>query len=202
MRSKVTIRRVWIERACDTDPDTSFLGEFTDDATDNAIVREGEYSGMTIGELQNRICPACKGTGNAGGPDPDDDECPDCDGNGKLPYELPQRGREYRFFLPAMTGEETGNPESPVQDWKRMEDLNNGGWSFIGIIAKSDIVVNGVIQTVRSGGLWGIESDSGDSEFTEAETEELAQLSEVLAGLGLGKAAIKRAMGKVEHKDA
>ena len=83
-----------------------------------------------------------------------------------------------------------------------MEDLNNGGWSFIGIIAKSDIVVNGVIQTVRSGGLWGIESDSDEADFAEVEEDELCQLESILSQLGAGKSAIKRAMGKVEHKDA
>src|SRR3990167_5461879 len=61
---------------------------------------------------------------------------------------------EYRWFNPAMTGEETGNPDSPEQDYKRMESLNNGQWHHTGIIAKARIISPaGVIQTIRSGGL-------------------------------------------------
>lgn len=111
------------------------------------------------------------------------------------------RGREFRFFVPAMSAEETGNPDSPKQDWRRAEDYGNG-WSYVGVIAKAEIVVNGVCQIIRSGGLWGIESDSGDY-FDEVESEQLAELREVIQSLGdgFGKTAIKRAFANVEHKN-
>jgi hypothetical protein len=113
---------------------------------------------------------------------------------------LPSRGREYRFFVPAMTGEETGNPDSPRRDYERMEAYNRGDWHCIGVIAKAEIVVNGVTQTLRSGGLWGVESDAGSDDLAEVGKEELTALRGILANLSaFGKVALDRAFAKVRQ---
>ncbi len=95
-----------------------------------------------------------------------------------------QRG-ECRYFYPAMTGEETGNPESPEQDYQRCEDYNRGGWCMIGIQASAEVVVDGVIQDINSGGLWGIESDSDDSYLRSVAHEQLSELKSILESLGI-----------------
>lgn len=157
-RSKYRIESVKIEHAIDTDPDTSYLGEYGNKATSPAAI--------------DRVA-----RGDAG------------------------RG-EYRWFNPALTGEQTGNPESPEQDYQRMEALNNQQWYFIGIIAKARIVSPaGVIQTIRSGGLWGIESDSDKSYIESVENEQLAELRAELESLeqGIGKRAIDHAFANVER---
>lgn len=97
--------------------------------------------------------------------------------------------REYRYFNPAMTGEETGNPESPEQDYRRMEDYNRGVWSMIGIRAKVVLKIpnkNGgsIRQTIESPGVWGIESDSDDSYLQEVFADECQTLEEMLKELG------------------
>ncbi len=72
---------------------------------------------------------------------------------------------ECRWFNPTMTGEQTGNPDSPEQDYQRMEAYNRGDWHMVGIRAVAEVVTaSGTIQTLRSGGLWGIESDSGNDD--------------------------------------
>jgi len=196
MRSKSNIRRVWIEARPDDYGDCSALGQFTDTPEEGAIVRSvGEY----LANMKGEACERCKG----GTVNPDDcepgDVCPDCDGKGYMPYVAPA-SREYRYFVPAMSSDETGNPDSPMQDWKRAEGYGNE-WSYMGIIAKAEIVVAGVCQTVRSAGLWGVESDSGDDYiYDEVGKDELAQLREVLESLGFGKAAISLAFKHVEHK--
>lgn len=72
------------------------------------------------------------------------------------------------------------------QDYQRMERLNDGDWSYIGIIAKAEVQLPGsdVIQTIRSGGLWGIESDSDAAYLRQVEDEELSNLTAELERLG------------------
>ena len=86
-----------------------------------------------------------------------------------------------------------------IQDYKRMESLNAGDWSYIGIMAEAEIIVNGVSQTVASGGLWGVESDSDASYFSEIEGEELSQLRTTLYELGFSKRSIATACKEIEH---
>lgn len=95
-----------------------------------------------------------------------------------------ERG-EYRYFVAAMSGAETGNPKSVNQDYRRMEEYNRGGWCMTGVWAEAEVVLTGnVIQTVRSGGLWGIESDSDDKYFKEVEAEQLGDLRTELRAAG------------------
>jgi hypothetical protein len=102
---------------------------------------------------------------------------------------------EFRYFIAAVSGEDTGNPDSVEQDYQRMESLNRGDWFSFGVsaVAEVQLTPGGVIQKIRSGGLWGIESDSDKSYFAEVESEQLAELRGELEQLGFKPGAIRKA---------
>lgn len=133
------IRKIEVITLDDETPDTSFLGEYSNQPGPDAIDRK-----------------AC--------------------GDWK-------RG-EYQYFNPAMTGAETGNPESPAQDYARFEAFNRGDWHFIGVKARAEVVIGDTIQTITSGGLWGIESDSDADYVTSVKKDELSALVGILLSLG------------------
>jgi hypothetical protein len=164
--NKPKILSVTIEHKTDVDADTSCLGDYTDDAQDYAIIREGEHSGMFYQDL------------------PEDVELP----TRGFTYRF--------FLPPVdnYKGEsEADIRKSCLQDYERMESLNRGDWQFIGIIAKADVVLAGnVVQHITSGGLWGIESDGGNY-LEEVNSQELDNLSEQLGALGFSRRAIERA---------
>jgi hypothetical protein len=185
-KSKPRILKVWIEKRVDEDPDLSCIGEWTDDLKPGVIVRD-------LGEFYERL------------PAPMDR---DVDGKfyRKGAPEVPARGREYRGFIPYAGGEKVGTPEFykyGLQDWKRMEDLNQGDWCMLGIIAKAEVQSRAgeawaPIQTLRSGGLWGVESDAGEY-LAEVGKEELANLRDELKAWGFGDRAIDYAFQSVEE---
>jgi len=108
----------------------------------------------------------------------------------------------YRYFTPAMTGDESGNPDSPEQDYSRMEAYNRGDWCMLGIWVEAEVQLahHGVIQRIRSGGLWGVESDSGLEYLASVEHEELAALGSELEALGFTKRRIDAALASVESE--
>jgi hypothetical protein len=167
------INKITIKHIFDESPDTSFIGQYTDDPQPWNIDREqGEY----IAILQK-----------------DED------------YELPSKGREYRFFNPCAGGEEEGTENYQKygkQDFKRMESLNNGKWEFIGIKAFAEVQTsqdgNGwLINSVSSGGLWGIESDSDKDYLKTVEQEQIAELKIVLKEFGFSDKEINKAIKEI-----
>lgn len=98
-------------------------------------------------------------------------------------FEMPRRGREYLFFVPCGGYEKPGTKEYQEygkQDFARMEDFNNGGWHYIGVIAEAEVSYpcgnnSRRIQRLSSGGLWGVESDAGDylKEIAKQELDDL-----------------------------
>lgn len=70
------------------------------------------------------------------------------------------------------------------QDRERLEAYQRGEWWCVGIDACAVVVVNHVRQTITSGGLWGIESDSGEDYLREVAEEELSSLADILRELG------------------
>jgi hypothetical protein len=101
------------------------------------------------------------------------------------------RGRgELRYFIPTNIGEETGNPDSPEQDYQRMESYNRGDWCMTGIKASVTLQIphgDGFIsQTIESPGLWGVESDAGEDHLQEVFRDEcsiLASMLEAMSGI-------------------
>jgi hypothetical protein len=115
--------------------------------------------------------------------------------------------REYRYFNPNHENYK-GCTDAEIrkycrQDFDRMESLNAGNWCYIGIRAEARIIVNehiigpaashGIAQTITSGGLYGIESDSGKEHLAETAQEELTSLKTELLALGFSKRAISTA---------
>jgi len=125
---------------------------------------------------------------------------------------------EYRYFNPNWQnyiGTEENIRKYTRQDYERMESLNRGDWCYIGIRAQAQVVVSepancltrrnlsvasGIVQTITSAGLWGVESDS-DREYLElVEEEELADLKSELKSLGFSSRAISTAFKNIERK--
>ena len=122
-------------------------------------------------------------------------EC-DCDESG-------DRDRnELRYFN--TSGNYTGEPIADIvtytkQDYARMESLNNQNWYYLGIGAEAKVTIGNVCQTIKSGGLWGIESDSEESYLKEEEQNQLAELRGVLYEMGFSKRAIAAAVAQKEN---
>lgn len=135
------------------------------------------------------------------------------------------RRNEYQYFNPSFnyvdkTGKAIDTPENvrkyTCQDYERMESLNRGDWCFIGIRADAEIQAaatweNSVVskaswhspvapyQTITSGGLWGLESDTDSANLELIEQEQLSELRDQLHALGFSKRAIAAAFKDVER---
>jgi len=204
-----TIEKVWIEKQVDEYQDTSFLGEYTDKKSDWVICRHcGEFVAIAeddnkeIDEIENEII------------DLENEEIYEAADNSKeikelkdkldnlILHDCPHSSREYNYFKPYASGLEEGSEDYinfGKENFRRMESLNNGNWCFIGIIAKAEIkTVSGTLQTIQSGGLWGVESDSGESELDQVGKDELEGLRQELESLGFNKKAIDKAFLNIE----
>jgi hypothetical protein len=190
------IRSITTHRVADNDPDLSYLGEYSDSPGEHAIEVFGPEPGDTAAcaECGEPITFVVSAWGHDTGSevadiatDQDHDAEPDADFEPRS-----YQAGKYRYFNPA-------NPEYARADFERMERYNNDGWGMVGVYAQANITVAGIIQTVQSGGLWGIESDSDESYFTEIGKEELSQLVTVLEELGFERTAIDEACADVTN---
>lgn len=157
MNNKFKIKSIVIEHKLDEDIDTSFLGEYTSDLDDGVIVKQYDKFYEDLTEEEIE--------------------------------EINTRNREHTGFKPYAGGEKVGTKdyrEYGLQDYKRMEQLNNGAFSFVGVIANANIFLeeNGctTYQKITSGGIWGIESDdeSGTEESEKNQIEDLKHQLEYL----------------------
>jgi len=160
---KVRIDKIVIVHAIDTDPDTSYLGEYSED----------------LGPADRTIDRKEKG----------------CAGR-----------HEYRYFIAAISGAQSGNPESVEQDYRRMESLRRGDWYFVGIHARAKLSYGDEMGDRRdvvleSGGLRSVESDSDADYYAEIEAEELADLQRLLEVFGVDCSNFDELAEKAEHKE-
>lgn len=125
---------------------------------------------------------------------------------GEFAIDRKERGdmqrHEFRYFNPQPGACET--QEQADADYKRMEDYERGRWYCVGIIAKASISTSddGAVwlhNTISSGGLWGIESDTDKSHLDEIAAEQLEELRDVLSDLGFTAEEI--AAARVEHSE-
>ena len=70
------------------------------------------------------------------------------------------------------------------QDYERMEAGLHGQWWPEFVYAVARVSVSGTVQTIRSGGIGGVESDAGEYR-TEIAREELDALRETLREMGV-----------------
>lgn len=219
MTNRKRILSVTIKRMHDDSPDTSWLGEYANRATseysiDRAHARDCQsvspLPSVALGqEWLRRLLSRVEDMGmeNADVEEAMDtlnvclnelEEC-DCGEHGDM-----ERG-QYRYFngnVENYKGESPADIRKYVrQDYKRMESLNAGNWCFIGIRAEADVQTahGAVIQTISSGGLWGIESDAGDDHIKETIQDELDSLKTELTALGFSKRAIATAFKDVQE---
>jgi hypothetical protein len=168
------IDKIKIVHTMDDDPDLSWLGEYTEKLTDGVIVRHfGKfYQDLTEEEIE----------------------------------EIPGRSNEYRGFIPADSGEKPDSPnykKYALENYSRMEDINNGNVGFYGISAEAKVLTqypgsdHWLINTLSSGGLWGIESDSDPSYFEEIEKEQLEELKDVLKEYGFSEDEINKSFENI-----
>jgi len=75
----------------------------------------------------------------------------------------------------------------------RLAAYKRGEFDFVGVRAEADVVVEGVVQTLTSGGLWGVESDSGEEYVVSVAVEEYEQLRRVLKTIGVPTAQLPNA---------
>jgi hypothetical protein len=226
------IESVVIRRMIDESPDTSWLGEYSNRPTseysiDRAHSLDCSSVALNADKAQTALENARGTVAELQALEPSSDtlewealedayyqldglvdqvkEC-DCDERGDM-----ERGQS-RYFNPCHENYK-GIPEEEirkycVQDYERMERLNRGDWCFLGIRVEAEISIPSgpgysTLQTIHSGGLWGIESDSDKSHFAETEANELADLRTQLYALGFSKRAIAIACKaeNIQHKD-
>ena len=226
MKNLKRIQSVTIKRMLDTDPDTSWLGKHSNKPNSKYSIDRAHSEDCSSLERNHRE-PVDKleriieylNTVLNSIPDFSDTprnediseaqdllieaqdslvEC-DCTQGGRW------NNREYRYFNPVHENykglEEAEIRQYCKQDYERMEAYNNQQWYFVGIRAEAEIVVSGICQTITSGGIWGIESDSDKYYFAGVEAEELSELRKTLEALGFSKRAISTAFKSVQHKE-
>jgi hypothetical protein len=79
---------------------------------------------------------------------------------------------------------------------ERLAAFKRGEFDFVGVIAEAEVEIESTVQTIRSGGLWGIESDSGEEHIVSVAIEEYEQLRKVLKTIGVPTSELPRAIEK------
>lgn len=79
---------------------------------------------------------------------------------------------------------------------ERRAAFERGEFDFVGVRAEAEVVIEGVVQTLTSGGLWGVESDSGEEYIAEIAVEEYEQLRKVLKTVGVPTSELPQGIEK------
>lgn len=170
MKPRIDVIRICTET--DTDPDLSYLGEYGDTDRLGAVDRKEE------GDLD---CNECRYWY------PSTNHYPH---NPKNWAHVPLKDK---MRVVAQYGSlAKADYAYMMQDYRRMEAYNRGNWSMVGIWAEAQVSypANGNLgsrrlETLRSAGLWGIESDSKGASVAEVTREELADLRQHLETFGV-----------------
>jgi hypothetical protein len=215
-KPKIKIESIQVFAEYDESPDTSTLGKYTTkdddwniDRKHNDFVIKLRQRERIIEKLQEQIDYA----------DENPRITPDVVTRLKKRIEKIERSfpsdsfldrNAYEYFKPYAGGEKPGTADYKKyawQDYKRMESLNNGNWQYIGIIAKAKILIplpsnpgSYQYQTISSGGIWGIESDSGEEYLQEEAAAQIVDLFWQLEALGIGKRSIQYAIKKCDKE--
>lgn len=214
------IDEIKVKAILDDNPDTDWIGKYTDRAEDWAICRHcGEY--LYHAEMPNRIIDNIEQAMadiayDMGGLDEDSERHAMLDKiynamenalNKFEPHDCPTYHSEYNFFKPYAGGEPEGSKayiKYGQQDFDRMEALQQGHWHFIGIQAEAIVSypLNGNdssrrLEHLTSGGLWGVESDAEDY-HTDVAKGELADLKSHLEAFSVDMSNFKELTKDIE----
>lgn len=94
-----------------------------------------------------------------------------------------------------------GDAEYIEADYKRYQAYNAEDWQMLFCQAVATVSVKGVMQTVTSGGLGGVESDSGPAYFKELRKTEVGELREILVSMGFTTEEIDAAAAEGEQPE-
>lgn len=226
-QAKKRILSVTVKRIVDMSPDTSYLGKYANRPTSEFSIDRLHTEDCASLEVNHRgAVDKLERIINSLRTYEDEeaietlidlqDQCVECDcgeSGGMKRF-------EYRYFNPSFNYVDNkgnalpGNTAEEIrkyvrEDYKRMEDLNRGDWCYLGIRVEADVILrvddasgSSIIQTVTSGGLWGIESDSGNKYFDEVARDEWAELKKELTVLGFSARAMAKAWKGRTEKDA
>lgn len=219
---KMKIEQVKIERKIDENPDTSFLGEYTSKPQGWRVDRQKGELQDDNGLVLATDVPASHGHGEYqyihgfqhDGPErnwahvTDKEVC-----SGYLHARYKANGAKQVHYTNAFAefgviGWEIAHTRQDkvrvlsalycCLDASRLRQLERGDFCYIGVIAKAEIrSATGTGQVIRSGGLWGVESDAGDY-LREVEKGQLGELQAELEELGFKKRAIAHAFTNVD----
>jgi hypothetical protein len=109
--------------------------------------------------------------------------------------------QEYNYF----NAENVSSMKEAKENYERIMKYERGELVDYGIIAEATIVTEentskgyGLTNTIHSGGLWGMSSDSDESYLKEIENEQIEELKEILKEFGFTQKEIEKA--KVERE--
>ena len=170
-----TIGKTVIKKEIDTNPDTSYLGEYGEKYLPGCVIR-GDRS-----VYEDHI-------------DDDDYEPPRMNQEYSFFYP-PDNGEkpgtpDYKKYA--------------LQDYDNMEDLNNSQWTFIGIIVKTTIKTDIGISDEIVNSLWGIEDhfDKDSKAYVQETISELkAENKAELLKMGFTEKEIDESLNNAEEKE-
>jgi hypothetical protein len=221
--AKARILRVTIEHKQDESPDTSCLGEYQSNYSDGEYYLDREtgelkLNGETVAEVwtiygrnEHRYITDFQHDPNSPWAHVDDKGVNEAYLNCRYRLNRAHENKRGNLFAKyKVKGWETAATRREkirvldivycCEDAYRLERLQRGDWYYVGIIAKAEVTLaNDVTQTIRSGGLWGIESDCEDY-HKQVEKEQLSELREQLEAIGFGPRAISYAFKNIERK--
>lgn len=216
MKNRKRILSVKIKRIIDTDPDTSYLGEYSNKKeseysidrahSEDCASLEANHSAV-VNKLERILQYLFEQRRQAGNDETEQfgldeacdliaslqDDVKDCDCRGG-----DMKRNEYRYFNGPIENYK-GEPPEDIrkcirQDYDRMERLQRGDWHYIGIRAEAEVqLTSDIVQRISSGGVWGIESDSDKSYYAEVQADELWSLKAELRAMGFSTRAISQA---------
>ena len=204
------ILSIKIKRETDTNPDTSWIGEYTDKCKPwNIVCQTGEFCEKIdqrkrmvenlesqtedLGEYENseirinQLLARIEKIKNSG------------------PLNYPERNRNHYYFFEAFgSGELTGSKlyrEYALRDFEEMEKLQNGDFQFliVWIEARIQITTNGPIQTITSGSLGGIDSRMKKDEMQEIIDAQKKDLFDQLSKIGFSEKQLSEI--EIEEED-
>jgi hypothetical protein len=96
--------------------------------------------------------------------------------------------------------------EDPDTSWMdddenedRRQEYERGNFTFVGVVAEADLTVEGTTQTIRSGGICGVEGD--DKEYIESVADdEYADLRKILKTMGVATSELPNKLEKRQIK--
>jgi len=115
--------------------------------------------------------------------------------------EIPESGREYRFYNPPDNGEKEGTEDFQKygkQDYDDMKRYQRGDFYYYAIFAEVEFYANSEFHdgskramTLKSTGVWGIISEMEDSEVQSVFQDQLEELIYTLKGISFSESDFK-----------